>query len=85
MWRKRVGDVTRSMVRPSPAFERFIQTRSATMLAGLFALAAIAGAGVAVWRSHWLDALVRFALGAVFAAWTVAHTHRPHGGPPRAV
>lgn len=85
MWGRRVRDVTRPMVRPSPAFERFIQTRSATLLAGLFALAAIAGAGVAVWRSHWVDALVRFTLGAVFAAWTVAHTHRPHGGPPRAV
>jgi hypothetical protein len=64
--------------RRSRRLERFLATRVATVLACVLALAALCGALVAAWRAEWVDAGVRLALAAGFAAWPVARLHRPH-------
>ena len=84
MLRERLHWSTRSALRRSERFEQFLKTRTATVLAAVMSVAAVAGAGVAIWRSEWVDAFVRVALASVFALWTVTHAGRSHGGPPRA-
>lgn len=82
MLRDRFTHSMETRLRRPPRLERFLATGGATVVACLIALAALGGALVAASRAEWVDAGVRCALAAAFAAWTVARVHRSRRSQP---
>ncbi|MGZ4539570.1 MAG: hypothetical protein ACXVXT_04205 [Blastococcus sp.] len=64
--------------RPSPQLEKFVTTPAALVLAALMALGGLVGSGLAVWRGHWVDAVVYALLAVALVAWLVIRLHRRH-------
>jgi hypothetical protein len=73
---------TNRWIRPSPQFERFLTSSRATLVAVLLTVGAVAAAVVAIWREHWIDAVVYAVLAGVCAGWLVLRVRRRSGGPP---
>lgn len=74
---------TRRAFPPSPRFENLLNSDVAVLLAWVLAVGALAGAAAGIWRGEWIDALVRFALGLVFAVWAAKQMRQRRGRPPR--
>ena len=65
--------------RPSPGFTRFVATPTATVAAGVIAVAALLGAAIQLWRTAWIDGTVTLVLGAVFGGWAALRVRGGHG------
>lgn len=68
-------------LRPSPRFEKFSTTAGATVLAALLTVGAVAGTVLALWRAHWIDAVVYAVIAVACGAWLVVRARGRHGGP----
>jgi hypothetical protein len=84
MLRERAEQAVQAEVRRAPRFERFLRTRSATVVLAVMAVAALAGSVVAAWRGEWVDAAVRLVLAVAFAGWAVTRMQRRHAERTRA-
>lgn len=82
MRRGRLPQSAYGWFRPSPQFQRFLDTPRAALLATLLAVGAVAGTVLAIWREHWMDALVYGVCAVVFLAWLVIRRRGRRGGPP---
>jgi hypothetical protein len=63
-------------------FQKFLNTSTATTMTAVFAVGAAVATALAIWRNHWIDAMVYAVIALFFAVWFTVRVHGPHGGPP---